>query len=847
MPDDRSRVFGDLLKQHRLDASLSQEELAERAHLSSHTISGLERGIRRAPYSHTVEVLADALGLSPPDRTELHSVAERARRRSPSTRLAPETDTVGPPNNLPRQLSSFVGREKDVAKIRELIASDRLVTLVGSGGVGKTRIALRVAADLLDGSGQGVWFVDLAPLTDASLVPSTIASALSVQETLDRPILQTLIAYLKNRYLLLVLDNCEHLIDGVARAAEVLLQSCSRLQILATSREALGISGERTYRVPSLSVPALDEMHRLTVDEALGYDAVALFAVRAEAADGRFELTQQLVPTVAEICRRLDGIALAIELAAARVSVLSATTLAQRLNERFLVLTGGSRTALPRHKTMRALLDWSYDLLEAREQDLFRKLSIFAGGFTLDLAVALCANDGAIAEVEVLDLIASLVGKSLVVSETAAEETMRYRLLESTRHYALEKLHESGEYATVAQAHALVMLALAERFDSTFELLADRIWAARVKPEIENWRAALTWAFGSLGDPSIGQRLAGSLFDVWRYQSVEGRHWVREALRTCGDATPPIVRAKLELTAARNAVVLGENKTLLAAAGTALRLYRRADDPLGTAEAQGCLALGLINEGRVAEGESLVRAVLALAQAGGAERLIAWATHVLGVARYVDDDLGAARSLFREALTLYKTAGCERIAAKLGHNLAELEFQAGDIETALQLGREAAEALRTSNLWDSLAGSLCNLSAYLTALARFEEARGCASEALSLAREAGFGLHAAWALLHLAAIAALRAGDNSADRLVNLRRAASILGYVDARFAELGYKPQYTEQQEYDKILPVLRSELGADLDAFLDEGKQWSDDRAVMEALEIDAVDLDRPSRSLG
>jgi predicted ATPase/transcriptional regulator with XRE-family HTH domain len=422
MPDDRSRVFGDVLKQHRLYASLSQEELAERAHLSSHTISGLERGVRHAPYSHTVEVLANALGLSPTDRTHLHSVAERARRRGPTTRLAGETDNPSGPNNLPRQLSSFVGRENDVANVQQLITSHRLVTLVGPGGVGKTRIALHVAAELPDRSGRGAWFADFAPLTDASLVPNTIASALSVQESLNRPILEMLIAYLKNQDVLLVLDNCEHLIDGVARAAEALLQSCSRVQILATSREALGVPGEQTYRVPSLSVPMLDEMRPLSVDDALHYDAVALFAVRAEAADSRFALNQQLVPTVVEICRRLDGIALAIELAAARVNVLSASTLAQKLNERFLILTGGSRTALPRHKTMRALLDWSYDLLEAREQEVFRKLSIFAGGFTFELATAVCADEG-ISESDVLDLLVALIDKSLVQTEVGGETT----------------------------------------------------------------------------------------------------------------------------------------------------------------------------------------------------------------------------------------------------------------------------------------------------------------------------------------------------------------------------------------------------------------------------------------
>jgi non-specific serine/threonine protein kinase len=555
----------------------------------------------------------------------------------------------------------------------------------------------------------------------------------------------------------------------------------------------------------------------------------------------------KLVPIVAEICRRLDGIALAIELAAARVNVLSAATLANKLNERFLVLTGGSRTALPRHRTMRALLDWSYDLLEEREQGFFRKLSIFAGGFTLELATSLCAQDEAIAEDEVLDLVASLVDKSLVLSETVADDTMRYGLLESTRQYAFEKLHERGEHEAAARAHALALLALAKHFDSASKLIPDRIWAAQVKPEVENWRAALTWAFGSQGDPSIGQQLAGSLSEVWRYEPVEGRHWLDAALRTCDDATPARVRAKLQLAEAGVAVLLGQNKAALAAADEALQLYQRADDRQGSAAAQILLGIVHIRGRRLVEGEGLVRAALAVARAWGAERLIVLGTHTLALARYSDSDLAAARTLYREVLTLYRTAGRDRSAALAAQSLAEVEFQAGNIETALQLWREATEVLRANYNWASVPGWLTNGSAYLIALGRFEEARGYAREAVVLAQEAGFDVQLGWALQHLAAIAALRAGDNSTDRLVDLQRAASVLGFVNARLAERGRLREYTEQQEYDKMLPVLRNELGADLDALMNEGKQWSEDQAVAVALKIEALDIHRPSTRSG
>jgi tetratricopeptide (TPR) repeat protein len=294
------------------------------------------------------------------------------------------------------------------------------------------------------------------------------------------------------------------------------------------------------------------------------------------------------------------------------------------------------------------------------------------------------------------------------------------------------------------------------------------------------------------------------------------------------------VRAKLQLAEAEVAGRLGQNKASLVAAEEALRLFRLADDGQGGAEAQIWLGVGLIASRRLVEGEGLVRTALARARAWGAQRLIALATHALVLARYLDSDLVAARTLYREQIVLYRAAGCARNAASEAESLAEVEFQVGNIETALQLCREAAEILRGSNSWVSLAGLLSNWSAYLIALARFEEARGYAREALGLAHESGFDLHVGWALQHLAAIAALRAGDNSADRLVEIRRAACVLGFVNARLAELEPTRQYTEQQEYDKMLPVLRNELGAALNDYINEGTQWSEDQAVAEALKI-------------
>jgi tetratricopeptide (TPR) repeat protein len=307
------------------------------------------------------------------------------------------------------------------------------------------------------------------------------------------------------------------------------------------------------------------------------------------------------------------------------------------------------------------------------------------------------------------------------------------------------------------------------------------------------------------------------------------------------------VRAKLHLAEAVVAWTLRQNETVLAAADAALQLFQRADDRPGAAAAQILLGTGLIRDRRLVEGEGLVRAALALARAWGAEGLIALATHALALARLLDGDLAAARTLYREELTLFRTAGRDRSAAVLAQSVAEVEFRAGNIETALQLWREATEVLSANSNWASFPGWLSNGSAYLIALGRFEEARGYAREAVVLAREAGFEAQRGWALQHLAAIAVLRAGDCSAVRLVDLQRAASVLGFVNARMAERGQLREYTEQQEYDKMVPVLRNELGADLDALMNEGKRWSDDQAVAEALKIEAPDIGRPSTSSG
>jgi predicted ATPase len=733
-------------------------------------------------------------------------------------------------NNLPLQLTSFVGREHVLAEIEPMIEKSRLVTLVGTGGVGKTRCAVQVGLELVDGSADGVWLAELAPISDPSLVGSVIARALSLQESPNRPILDTLVAYLKRKRLLLILDNCEHVLEQARHVAGAIVRDCADVRILATSREPLNISGEETYRMPSLAIPPSAEL--LFTESVPRYGAVQLFVDRAVSSDKRFILTEENAPHVTEICRRLDGIPLAIELAAARAKVLSPQQLARKMDERFRVLTGGDRSKLPRHQTMRALIDWSYDLLSNDERALFPKLSIFAGGFTLEAATAVCSEERD--EIVVLDLLSSLVDKSLVQAEPVGGGT-RYRLLESTRQYGREKLSDAGEDDALAIAHARVFLSLAEQLDDAWETTPDSAWLAKAEPELENFRAALSWAFGARGEVLLGQCLAGISRRVWAYfGAAEGRRWVQAAQeRTAGD-TPAAVLAALDLAEAQLAARLYEYKASLAAGERALARYRELADPRRVAVAESRVGWALLYLSRVAEGEPLLRHALEEAQVLGMRKNAAYALWGLADGRRVAGDVAGARQRFGEALAAARAAGTERLAANIATNLAETEFRGGDVVMALRLVDEALPVIRALRETIGLANANSNMAAYLTASRRYDGALVSAREALAAARDAEFSVAAAAALQHLAAIGALRRSADS-QLLEDRRRAARILGYVDARFEALGFPREYTEQQEYDTMLPALRDALGADECAkLMNEGSTWSEDQAIAEAMLI-------------
>ncbi|HET6277010.1 MAG TPA: tetratricopeptide repeat protein [Candidatus Cybelea sp.] len=740
------------------------------------------------------------------------------------------------PNNLPHQLTPLIGRDDVLAEVGQLIDDHALVTLVGTGGIGKTRVALQVGANELDGTPDGVWFVDLAPIGNTSLVASTITTALGLREQPQVPLLDTLLRYLKHKHVLLILDNCEHVIEAVAKITDAILRACPEVRLLATSREALRIGGEYVYPMPSLTFPLQSET--LAAEQALSYGAVALFAQRAAASDAKFELTDDSAPIVAEICRRLDGIALAIELAAARVKVLAPRHLAQKLDERFRVLTGGSRAALPRQQTMRALIDWSYDLLSAKEQRLFRWLAIFSGGWTLEMAAVVCADDKATEDVveswEVLDLLSSLVDKSLVHVDQS-ESGVRYRLLESMRQYGHERLADAGEDAVVAKAHAVAFLALGEELHRVFETTPEHMWLARAEPELDNFRAALTWAFETHGDVRLGQRLAAALLPAWtRFVAAEGLRWI-QAASTHATEMPASLEAALDLAEAAIATALSQPKTARERAERALALYNDLGNHLRIAQARHLLGRALVHLGEAEEGETMLTAALNEARATGVHSVIADVLQSLAIARSHAGDVAGARPLFAEALAMFRSVSAERVCSHIAGNLAEAEFHEGNALEALQLENEALASYRRFNHKLGTAISLCNIAAYLIALGRYEEARISARDGLAAARDTQWEVGVAWGLQHLAATAALRPADDAGDVRGDRPRAARILGYVDARLDAMEALRQYTEKQEQDKSLSALRASLGEDqLAKLMAEGATWTEDQAFGEALAI-------------
>jgi predicted ATPase/class 3 adenylate cyclase len=685
-------------------------------------------------------------------------------------------------HNLPAQLTSFIGREEAMAQVKQFLASTRLLTLTGSGGCGKTRLALQVAADLLETYGDGVWLVELAPLGDPALVPQTVAAALGLREQPGRPLTATLTDYLRPKTLLLILDNCEHLLAACAQLADVLLRSCSRLQILASSREGLGIAGEQTYRVPSLSLP--DSTHLPSLEKLQEFEAVQLFAERARLSQPTFVVTGTNASAVVQVCRRLDGIPLAVELAAARVKALPVEQINQRLDDRFRLLTGGSRTALPRQQTLRALIDWSYDLLSEGERALLRRLSVFAGGWTLPAAEAVCTGGG-VAEWEVLDLLTSLVDKSLVVVEEQGPEA-RYRFLETVRQYARDRLLDSGEADWVRGQHLDFFFETAQKSEWHHGVPVEDL--RRMDAEHGNLRAALEWCKTAPNSAETGLRLINNVWWGWYLRSHirEGREYLTYFLSREEVAGDTVERAK-------------------------------------ALNGAGFLAN---TQGDLAEARSLLEQSLEIARRLGLEDVIGAVFNNLGDAASNAGDDASARTFYEESLAFRRKRGNKWGVAWALIHLGRLARLAGEYERAASLDQESLSLFRELGNLGGIPWALLELGKLSRAQEDGTAAHSFYQEALKIQRDNGS--ENTELSRYLEAVAALAVAQGQGDR------AARLYGVAETLRTVKGTPLPLCDLDEYNGDVAVVRAALGEEaFAAAWAEGQTMSLDEAVAFALQ--------------
>jgi non-specific serine/threonine protein kinase len=836
-------------------------------------------------------LLAKALAKPVADRFASAREVKEAIAAAMASPPAPAVATSKGGHNLPAQTTTFIGRQTEIAEIKSLLGRTRLLTLTGSGGCGKTRLSLQMAAEVLEPYADGIWLVELAPLADPSLVAQALAQVLGVSEEPGRPLLQTLAQRLKYRKTLLILDNCEHLLDACSRLVETLLHACPDIKVLASSRESLNIAGELAYRVPSLSLP--DSAQLATAQSISRHEAVRLFAERAQFYHPSFTLTDANAASVASICRRLDGIPLAIELAAARVRSMTVEELGQRLDNRFRLLTGGSRTALPRQQTLRALIDWSYDLLDESQKAVLCRVSVFAGGWTLEAAEAVCADgvwlrleggelrgestDGDKSTInhqpstihleltsdEIFDLLTTLCDKSLVVAEPERGHT-RYRLLETVRQYARDRLVERGEAEAVRRSHLGCFLALAEEAEPQLLGANQAVWLDRLAAEHDNLRAALEHSLGERG-PGEALRLCGALRRYWwtRGHLSEGREWCERALSEPGAQKRTMERATALNAAGTLADAQGDFAAARAHHEAALSIRREIGDRAGMARSLNNLGSVAGSLGDYVSARSYFEDCLPIFREIGDRMGLANSLNHLGLIAHFRGDSASARTYYEESLAICQVIEDRMGVARSLGNLGGVAGSLGDYVSARTYFADCLDLCREIGDRSGVAAALDNFGSVAQLQADYPAARAYHEESLSIRREVGDRRGMVGSLNNLGNTARSQ-GDCSSARsflqeslvisceIGDRRGAAGALtafaclnaaegalelaglfwGAAEQLREELGIRVPVEEREEYDRSVSAARRTLGDDTFA-----AAWATGRALTMDQAVDAA----------
>ena len=855
--------FGEWLRRQRSGRGLKQEQLAHQIGCATVTLRKIESEERR-PSAQIIERLAEIFEVPKNERTNFLKYARGDWTKAPGesvveTPWSISASTPKPRNNLPAQLTTFIGREKEIEEVQEKLSNHRLVTLTGSGGTGKTRLSLKVAEDLLR-QFEYIWFVELAPITDSNDIPQTILSALGLSEQQGRTTLELISDYLQDKNTLIILDNCEHLIEVSAKISYTLLNSAPALKILVSSREALGVKGELIWHVPSLSLP--DTNHLPEFNQLTEYEAIRLFTERATLVQPNFTVTKENAPSIAQICSHLDGIPLAIELAAARIKALSVEQIAKRLDNRFRLLTGGSRTALPRHQTLRATIDWSYDLLTEPERALLRHLTVFSGGWTLEAAEVVCSQDGS--GFDTLDLLMQLVGKSLVISYD-----FRYHMLETTRQYAHEKLLDLGKGQAIHDKHLSYFLDLAKQANQEIHGPRQFEWLDILETEHDNYRVVLDWCITN-GDIEPALYLIGSFSGLGGFWSVrsyfsEARNWFDKVR-----ASPKVSFDSIAYATALNGMsyttsLQGDFSTARSMAEESQRICESLGDDSKMVLAGALYGIGLAEfwgDGDSQRARICFEQAAAIYQARGSHWEQATAIFRLGIVACDRRDYEQAQSFFEESLTTFKELEDAFGLGRVYELMGRLFRDQGDYDQARRMRERGLYYDKQLHFHTAISSSLISLGVICCLQGDYDQAEVYFEEASSIYRE--FSLQGDVSTFYLGCVN-LHRGDYTTAKtyLIEFTRsyyklkvhiqigegmfglaavaaglhqyeyAARLAGAGQAKHDAIEWVMERSDRIEIDPLLQIAREQLGeTKFEALAAEGYAMTMEQAVAYAL---------------